>query len=175
MVRYRRHRIVGGTYFFTVTLRDRRSTLLVERIDCLREAFRHVRRHRPFVVDAVVVLPDHLHVIWTLPPGDADYAGRWRALKGRFSRQLARQGIDLGKDGRGEYVLWQRRYWEHTIRNAADLARHMDYIHYNPVKHGHVTKVMDWPYSSFHRFVKAGVYPADWGMFGVELEGIGNE
>ena len=175
MVHYRRNRLPGGTFFFTVVLRDRAATLLVDHVEPLRAAFRHARRQRPFAIDAMVVLPDHLHAIWTLPPGDADYAGRWRAIKSRFTRTLAGLGIALPKNARGEYALWQPRFWEHTIRNETDLARHVDYIHYNPVKHGHVTAVPDWPYSSFHRYVRAGLYPPDWSGCPQEHAGIGNE
>ena len=162
MVQYRRNLIPGGTFFFTVTLRDRRATTLVENINTLREALRCTLRQQPFVIDAMVVLPDHAHAVWTLPSGDADYAGRWRLLKSFFTRALARKGPGLSRNTRGEYDLWQRRYWEHTIRNAADLARHVDYIHINPVKHGLVEQVADWPYSTFHRFVRQGIYSSDW-------------
>ena len=155
MVLYRRNRVPGGTYFFTVTLRDRSSDLLVRYIDSLRHAFRTTRRERPFLLDAIVILPDHLHTLWTLPAGDADYAGRWRALKSRFTHSLQTQGVPLQADARGEYRLWQRRYGEHTIRDDEDRQRHVDYIHYNPVKHGLIDRVANWPFSSFHRFVKS--------------------
>lgn len=175
MVQYRRNRVAGGTYFFTVTLRDRKATTLVDHVDALRVAFRQVRHQRPFVIDAVVVLPDHLHAIWTLPPKDADYAGRWRGIKSHFTRALSKAGVKLARNPKGEYNLWQRRYWEHTIRNETDMARHVDYIHYNPVKHGYVTSVVDWPYSSFHRYMDDGTYPADWGMNEINFDGIGHE
>lgn len=162
MVQYRRNRLPGGTYFFTVTLRDRRSEVLVDHVDLLREAFRAVRRSRPFSMDAVVVLPDHLHTIWVLPPGDHDYPGRWRAIKSRFIRLLVKQCVDLQRNARGEYGLWQRRYWERTIRGEEDYARHVDYIHYNPVKHGLAKRPADWRYSSFHRYVRLGMLPEDW-------------
>jgi len=162
MVLFRRNRVPGGTYFFTVTLRDRSSDLLVAHIDSLRYAFQTTRHERPFSVDAIVILPDHLHAIWTLPAGDADYAGRWRALKSRFTHLLRYQGVPLQADARGEYRLWQRRYWEHTIRDDKDRQRHVDYIHYNPVKYGLVKRVSDWPFSSFHQFVKRGWLPLDW-------------
>jgi REP-associated tyrosine transposase len=162
MVRYRRNFISGGTFFFTVTLADRRSSVLVDHIASLRAAFREAGRERPFVVDAIVVLPDHLHTIMTLPPEDADFSGRWRRIKGLFTRHVARSGMSISRDQRGEFDLWQRRFWEHTVRDDGDLARHVDYIHYNPVKHGFVTRVDDWPYSSFHRYVRQGVLPEDW-------------
>lgn len=170
MVQYRRNRIPGGTYFFTVTLRNRRATSLVDYIDLLRIAFRETLREMPFVMDAVVVLPDHLHAVWTLPPGDDDYAGRWRSIKGRFTRALVKADVGLARNAKGEYDLWQRRYWEHTIRDEVDRARHVDYIHFNPVKHGLVERVGDWPYSSFHRFVRQGVCPPDWGGAAVKSD-----
>ncbi len=103
-----------------------------------------------------------MHAVWTLPPGDADYSSRWRLLKSRFTHQLAKH-VQIARNKKGEYALWQRRFWEHTLRNAADFSRHIDYVHYNPVKHGYVNKVADWPYSSFHRFVAKNIYPLDWG------------
>lgn len=164
MVTYRRNRLPGGSYFFTVTLLDRSSCLLTEHIEDLREAFRSVHRERPFTIDAMVVLPDHLHCIWRLPPGDTDYSLRWREIKARFSRQVpADERRTQGRENQNERSIWQRRFWEHTLRDDRDRERHIDYIHYNPVKHGHVSRVVDWPYSSFHRFVRAGVYPLDWG------------
>ena len=162
MVQYRRNYVPGGTFFFTVTLRDRTATTLVENIGMLREALRYTLRQRPFVIDAMVVLPDHIHTLWTLPCGDSDYAGRWRQLKSTFTQSLAKSGVGLTRNARGEYNLWQRRYWEHTIRNAADLERHVDYIHFNPVKHGLDERVEDWPYSTFHRHVRGGLYPPGW-------------
>jgi putative transposase len=162
MVFYRRNRVASGTYFFTVTLRDRRSDALVRHAGLLRESFRAVRSKRPFTIDAVVILPDHLHTIWTLPKGDADYSGRWRAIKSHFSQYLTKTGFPLNQNKRGEYDLWQRRFWEHTIRDDDDFTRHVDYIHWNPVKHGLVERVSEWPYSSFHRFVRLGYYPLNW-------------
>ena len=173
MVSYRRNLIPGASYFFTVTLLDRTSRLLIERIADLREVMRSVRDERPFDIDAVVILPDHLHCIWTLPPGDADYAMRWREIKSRFSRKIpAGEYRSLGRVNKGERSIWQRRYWEHTLRDERDMEQHVNYIHYNPVKHGHVTRVADWPYSSFHRFVQKGIYPLDWG--GDNRRGEGN-
>jgi putative transposase len=136
MVQYRRNRLAGGKFFFTLTVEDRRSKVLVEHIGALRAAFRQTRRERPFNIDAIVILPDHLHALLTLPDGDADFAGRWRRIKGSFSTSLLlRAGLDIKRHASGELALWQRRYWEHTIRDDADFARHVDYIHYNPVKH----------------------------------------
>jgi putative transposase len=162
MVGYRRNRLQGGTYFFTVTLAERQSSALVDQIGALRAAFRVAKRERPFIIDAIVVLPDHLHVILTLPQGDADFAGRWRRIKGHFSSQLLAAGIAIGRHANGELALWQRRYWEHTIRDEQDFVRHVDYVHYNPVKHRLVTRVRDWPHSSFHLYVRRGLLPQDW-------------
>jgi putative transposase len=162
MVGYRRNFIAGGTFFFTVTLADRRSTLLVDQIDVLRAAFRVTRRERPFTIDAVVILPDHLHVILTLPVDDADFSGRWRRIKGHFSSALINAAVELKRYSNGELALWQRRFWEHTIRDETDFARHVDYIHFNSVKHSLVTRVRDWPHSSFHRYVRDGILPEDW-------------
>ncbi len=163
MTNYRRNFIAGASFFFTVNLADRRRRLLTERIDLLRATFKDVRRRHPFTIDAIVVLPEHLHAIWTLPEGDADFAMRWRQIKADFARQVfGSEQVSSSRADRGERGIWQRRYWEHTLRDEEDFARHMDYIHFNPVKHGHVERVKDWPYSSFHRMVKLGFYPADW-------------
>ena len=163
MVLYRRHRVPGGTYFFTVALRNRKWSLLVDRIDDLRQSVRYALRKKPFDIDAWVVLPEHLHTIWTLPPHDDDYSGRWKLIKGRFTHLLVKAGLGTTKNDRGEYDVWQGRFWEHTVRDETDFARHVDYLHYNPVKHGWVERVRDWPYSTFHRFVEAGIYPVSWG------------
>jgi putative transposase len=162
MVGYRRNRIEGGTFFFTVTLADRRSTALVNHVGALRAAFRACRQERPFAIDAVVILPDHLHAILTLPQEDADFAGRWRRIKGHYSTRLLAAGVTIKRHANGELALWQRRYWEHTVRDEGDFARHVDYVHYNPIKHGLVVRVRDWPYSSFHLYVRRGVLPEDW-------------
>ena len=163
MVAYRRVRVRGGSYFFTVTLADRRSQLLITRIDDLRCAFESVLRAHPARIDAIAILPDHLHAIWTLPPNDSDYSGRWRLIKNHFTRRLrANGGHTDSANGKGEYAVWQSRFWEHLVRNDEDLARHVDYIHYNPVKHGLVRRPSDWRWSSFHRFVGDGRLPADW-------------
>jgi putative transposase len=163
MTNYRRNFLPGASYFFTVNLADRRLRLLTEHVGALRSAFRKTRTHHAFTIDAIVVLPDHLHAIWTLPDGDADFALRWRLIKSAFSRALPRgEQVSRSRAEKGERGIWQRRYWEHTLRDEADFARHVDYIHFNPVKHGHVTRVLDWPHSSFHRMVRLGICPADW-------------
>lgn len=170
---YRRNRVPGGTFFFTVNLLDRRSDLLITQIDALRKAVRQVRVRVPFHIDAWVVLPDHMHCLWTLPQGDDDFPGRWRAIKTAFSKSLATgEPRSAVMARRGERGIWQRRYWEHTIRDDRDFAVHMDYTHFNPVKHGLAQHPSDWPYSSFRRCVAGGVYPAGW-MGGGEPEEMG--
>lgn len=162
---YRRAWAKGGTFFFTVNLNDRRQALLVEHVDTLRQAFRVVRNRHPFEVDAIVILPDHLHAIWTLPEGDADFATRWGLIKASFSRTIpGKESVSPSRLSKGERGIWQRRFWEHRIRDDADMQRHVDYIHWNPVKHGHVERVSDWPYSSFHRLLRQGWLPPDWGL-----------
>ncbi len=178
-MQYRRAIAPGGTFFFTVVT-DRRRPILAsaEAVDALREAFRSVRRSRPFEIDAIVVMPDHLHCIWTLPPGDVDFSTRWRLVKTGFTKHcpdILRRAPDTARLTRGEQAVWQHRYWEHQIRDEADFARHVDYIHYNPVRHGLARAVLDWPYSSFGRYVEAGVYASDWGGGPVGLAGVGRE
>ena len=163
MVAYRRNFVPGGTYFFTAALADRTSTCLVDHIELLLRSVDVSKQKRPFNEIATVILPDHLHTIWRLPDDDFDYPGRWRAVKSLFIRLLVKSGVHLVRNNRGEYRVWQSRYWEHTIADEQDLRSHIDYIHYNPVKHGHVDKVSAWPYSSFHRYVQAGTLPPDWG------------
>jgi putative transposase len=162
MVHYRRYQIPGGTYFFTVVLQNRQSDWLIKYIAQLKAAFRHVNNLHPFKTQAIVVLPDHLHAIWELPENDSNYSLRWRCIKIAFAKNLKQSGIDISKNKFGENVLWQRRFWEHTIRNEKDYERHVDYIHYNPVKHGLVENVNDWPYSTFHRYVREGLLPKNW-------------
>ena len=162
MVRYRRNFVPGGTYFFTATLADRTSSALVDYVDVLRAAFRITRRERPFTIEAIVILPDHLHAIWTLPSGDSDFSGRWKRIKADFTHRLVAAGVPVKLHSNGEYALWQRRFWEHTIRNDIDFERHVDYVHFNPVKHKLVGRVYDWPYSSFYLYVRRGLLPADW-------------
>jgi putative transposase len=163
VVLYRRNLIPGGTFFFTVVLADRQSTRLTTHVDLLKSAFRKAKTERPFVIDAIVVLPEHLHAIFTLPPDDADFAHRWRRIKGEFTQSLLAAGVALAPRSDGTYALWQRRFWEHTIRDDADYARHVDYIHYNPVRHGHVIYPADWRYSSIHSFIRNGILPVGWG------------
>jgi putative transposase len=164
MTNYRRNFVPGGSYFFTVNLVDRSSRFLTDHIDLLRTAFRYARVRHVFTIDAIVILPDHLHAIWSLPEGDADFATRWRHVKAMLSRALpTRERISESRLRKGERGIWQRRHWEHTLRDERDFSRHLDYIHFNPVKHELVTRVENWPYSSFHRMVRLGVYAKDWG------------
>ncbi|MCC2635015.1 MAG: transposase like family protein [Ramlibacter sp.] len=168
MSRYIRANAPGATYFFTVTLLDRRSRCLVEHVAVLRECLAATKADHPFRIDAMVVLPDHVHALWTLPAEDADFSLRWMLVKRRFTRELlCRRLLDAtsATPRRGcERSLWQRRFWEHQIRDDDDFARHVEYIHFNPVKHGLVARAGDWAYSSLHRYVRQGIVPADWGL-----------
>ena len=164
MSRYRRANIQGGTLFFTVALADRSSDVLVRHINHLRHIYISVQQRWPFETVAICVLPDHIHAIWRLPPNDCNFSVRWSLIKRGFSRDLhvdpARTPSKIAKRERG---LWQRRFWEHVIRDDADLERHIDYVHFNPVKHGLVKRACDWPHSSFKRYVARGILPPDWG------------
>ena len=164
MPNYRRVYQPGGIYFFTVNLLQRTNNdLLTRHIDHLRDAVRTVQRAYPFEIHGWVVLPDHLHCVIHLPAADGDFTTRWRLIKARFSRSLPNdEWRSLVRRNRGERGIWQRRFWEHLIRDQADYVAHMDYVHINPVKHGVVQLVGDWPYSTFHRLVHQGVYPSDW-------------
>jgi putative transposase len=165
MATYRRLYHHGGCYFFTVNLANRHSQLLIEHIDLLKKSIRHVKQKHPFDIDAMVVLPEHLHCVWTLPKNDIDYSTRWRLIKSYFSYHLPYLNDEVYSDSRAkkaERGIWQRRCWEHLIKNEDDYRAHIDYVHINPVKHKHVSRVCDWPYSSFHQWVKNGVYAVDW-------------
>lgn len=150
MPNYRRYFVPGGDFFFTVNLLDRRRTLLTDNIAALRKAYAYAASRHSFETVAICILPDHLHCIWRLPPGDADYPTRWRLLKSHFSKSIPRSADRPEGRRKGECGVWQRRYWEHAIRNEEDLSRHIDYIHYNPVKHGYADNPDDWPYSTWH-------------------------
>ncbi len=174
MTDYRRHRQKGGSYFFTVVTEGRRPFLAGDAsVARLREAMRLVMASHPFSVEAMVVLPDHLHALWSLPEGDDDFSLRWRLIKYRFSLATpvgwAEQSDAHPRPSlqrRREKGLWQRRFWEHCVRDEEDFRRHVEYIHYNPVRHGLAASPADWPYSSLHRFVRHGVIPPDWGEGG---------
>jgi putative transposase len=164
MPNYRRAFVPGGCWFFTVNLLDRRSSLLTDEIDALREATQWTRQWYPFDIDAFVVLPEHIHAIWTLPPDDPDFSTRWRMIKTRFARAIPKtEYLTRVREARGERGIWQRRFWEHLIRDEEDFGRHVEYCYINPMKHGLVRRVQDWPYSSFHRDVRNGIFPEDWG------------
>jgi putative transposase len=143
----------GGIYFFTVVTADRWPCFAVaSHLQGLGNALRRVRAGHPFETQAIVVLPDHLHCIWQLPPGDSDFSLRWQLVKKHFANNL-----------HTKRRIWQPRFWEHLIRDEDDMDRHMDYIHYNPVKHGLAATPAEWPHSSFMRLVRVGMYPLDWG------------
>lgn len=168
MSNYRRANIRGGTYFFTVNTLRRMPILTQAPVRAaLRDAISHTRASHPFAIDAWVLLPDHLHCIWTLPQGDADFSVRWSMIKRLVSQRCGAQygaaDLSTSRTGRKEAGIWQRRFWEHQIRDDNDFARHVDYIHWNPVKHGLVARAIEWPYSTFHRYLADGAYAADWG------------
>ena len=169
MANYRRARAKGGTFFFTVVLADRKATTLTSNIRALRVAYNQTRKERSFICDAFVVLPDHLHCVWTLPDGDADFSTRWRLIKSRFTRSVAAvvgedhpPYISASKRRKGEQGIWQRRFWEHQIRDSEDYRRHVEYCWANPVKHGLVARPVDWEFSSIHRDIRAGRVSEDW-------------
>ena len=162
MPEYRRAKFKGSVFFFTVVLADRSSNLLVEQVARLRKVYRIVMERRPFETVAICILPDHIHAVWALPEADSNFATRWNLIKSGFSRGLEAQPRSESKILKREKGIWQRRYWEHVIRDEADLARHIDYIHFNPVKHGFVEHPAEWPHSSFRRCVARGLYPAGW-------------
>lgn len=178
-MRYRRVYIEGGSYFFTVITEKRRRIFADDdNVKRLRAAFKTVMQKRPFMIDAAVVLPDHLHFIWTLPEHDSDYSTRWRLIKTAFIKQFPDKFIvqNANRKNKKQQKIWQHRGWEHCLRDEQDFQQHIDYIHYNPVKHGYVKHAGDWKYSSIHRYIKFGVLNNDWG--GGELafaDGIGYE
>ncbi|MDI6797500.1 MAG: transposase [Desulfatibacillaceae bacterium] len=174
-MRYRRARAKGGTYFFTVVTFARRKFLAAALpLSILREAFARTMADRPFEVDAWVIMPDHMHFIWTLPEGDLDFSTRWRLIKARFTnsfRERASVSQDPSRALKSEWQVWQRRYWEHQVRDEADFIRCVEYIHYNPVKHGVAKAPVEWPHSSFHKFVKEGKVHPSWAKGGLmEME-----
>ncbi len=167
---YRRNYVPGGTYFFTVVTLGRRRFLTSEiGRCCLRRALLREKERRPFRILAIVLLPDHLHTVWTLPEGDADYSLRWGKIKENFTRLFSPEVGDLdhpyssSRLRHREANVWQRRFWEHTIRDDDDLKRCVDYLHWNPVKHRLVERVVDYPWSSFHKFARSGEYRPHWG------------
>ncbi|MEQ1513552.1 MAG: transposase [Lysobacteraceae bacterium] len=173
MVLYRRNRVLGGTYFFTLTLADRSARTLVEQIDALRWSLRKTKAKHPFEIVAMVVLPDHLHAVWRLPEGDDRYSTRLQVFKSNFTETLKTRGACIPRRGNGEPAVWARRFWEHTIRDDNDLRAHVEYVHYNPVKHGLTDRVSAWPYSTFHRDVAMGNVHRDWGVAPSRVDLIG--
>jgi putative transposase len=169
MSNYRRNFVPGGTFFFTVVTHERRPILVTEiGRKSLREAIQNVRERHPFEIVALVLLPDHLHTVWTLPANDSDYSSRWGLIKERFTREFMNRGGSEGtstisRSSQRERAVWQRRFWEHTCRDEIDLKRCVDYLHWNPVKHGLARAVADYPWSTFHRFVREGEYEPNWG------------
>jgi putative transposase len=178
MSNYRRAHAKGATYFFTVvTYRRRKFLTLPKNRNALRNAIAEVKRYHMFDIEAWVLLPDHLHCIWTLPEKDSDFSKRWGLIKAKFTKQIKTRlhnetWMNQSKHRHRESTIWQRRFWEHQIRDDSDFAKHMDYIHFNPVKHGYVDRVCDWPYSTFHRYVRTGVYPIAWAGSAPESENI---
>lgn len=183
MPNYRRASVKGGTYFFTVVTHNRKPILCEENSrETLKACIHEIRKEHPFTIDAWVLLPDHIHCIWTLPRGDNDFSIRWRLVKRRFTMWYRKNvnetlGLTKSRRKRGEQGIWQRRFWEHLIRDETDFKRHCDYIHYNPVKHGYVKAPKEWGFSTFDGFVKKGVYDIEWGA-GVDVvidENVGKE
>jgi len=156
MSRYLRPKVPGATVFFTVNLAVRGEDTLIEHIDALRDAVRKTLLERRFYIDAWVVMPDHIHAVWTLPPGDSDYARRWQVIKARFSRAVPKGHQRSSHVVRRERAVWQRRFWEHHVRDAEGYAAAITYCHLNPVKHGFVQDAEEWPYSSVHRDIASG-------------------
>ena len=182
MSHYRRPVQPGGTFFFTVVAFERRRVFAAERARAtLRQAIETVHAGRPWNTVAVVLLPDHLHALWELPRGDDEFTTRWKLIKTRFTRAMIAQGWVTGPQSasrrrRQEHDLWQRRFWDHLIRGEEDLRRHIDYIHWNPVKHGYAARPADWPHSSIHRYIRQGILPPDWGCGPISIpDTIGHE
>jgi putative transposase len=179
-MQYRRIYHPGACYFFTVVTHRRYPWFNhPEAVTQLRLAIQQEKARRPFEIDAFVVMPDHLHAVWTLPEDDSDYSIRWRNIKRAFTASIAesqRPIVSASRQHKSEQAIWQRRFWERQIRDERDFAQHIDYIHFNPVKHGFVSRPADWRFSSIHRYIKQGILPADWGISPLALdEGIGQE
>lgn len=179
-MRYRRDQAVGATYFFT-TVTFQRALWLDNNvvIQNLREAFYAEMMCRPFIINAIVIMPDHIHAVWSLPEEDADCATRWRNIKRAFTASIPakqRPTVSASRQHKGEQAIWQRRFWEHRIRDEQDLIQHIDYVHFNPVKHGYVSRPIDWPYSSIHRYIRKSILMQDWGCVSVDIpDKIGHE
>jgi putative transposase len=168
MSNYRRE-YFGTKLFFTVVSHDRAPVFASEAArSCLRSAIEDCRKRHPFVVDAWVLLPDHIHCIWSLDTTDPDFSRRWSIIKRRFTQGFRERS-------RIEPPFWQKRFWEHRIRDERDYENHVNYIHFNPVKHGYVAAPIDWPWTTFHQYVKNGIYQADWAAGGAIPSDTGNE
>jgi len=179
-MQYRRDYTSGASYFFTVvTFRRAPIFRQTEAVARLRAAFRAEMVRRPFTIDAIVIMPDHIHAIWTLPPDDANYSIRWRNIKRAFTASIPneqRPVVFASRRRKQEQAIWQRRFWEHRIRDERDFNQHVDYIHYNPVKHGEVARPVDWPYSSIHRFISEKIISPDWGCGSIDMpDEVGHE
>jgi putative transposase len=179
-MKYRRAFVPGGNYFFTVVTERRQKIFIDDRnIEILRQAFKKVMEKYPFSIDAAVILPEHLHFVWTLPPNDTDFSTRWRLIKTWFTKHCEYKSMykpNVSQIKRGEKTIWQHRYWEHLLQDELDFEQHVNYIHYNPVKHGYVSKPVDWKYSSFHKYIEQGLISSDWGKSEVSFsDDIGNE
>lgn len=160
---YRRTYIPGGSYFFTVALADRKQSLLTDHVDLLKSAFMTVKNAHPFKIDAIVILPEHFHMIMTLPGDDVRYSMRLGLIKSYFSRGIDKSETrSISRQFKRERGIWQRRFWEHYIRDEPDFIKHINYIHYNPVKHALTLNPVDWKYSSIHRYIKQGLLPSNW-------------
>lgn len=170
MSSYRRHFVAGATYFFTLVTMRRRPILCTQTArDCLRRAIEETQSRRPFELLAICLLPDHLHCLWTLPDGDADFSTRLRKIKESFTRAYltasdtwAESEISIGQQSKGLRGVWQQRFWEHTIRDETDFGHHLDYIHFNPIKHELAPCAHAWPYSTFSKWVALGLYDSQW-------------
>ena len=170
---YRRANVKGGTYFFTLNLADRKQTLLTDEIDNLRTAINRVKKNHPFQINAMVILPEHLHALLTLPLNDNNYSTRWGLIKSAFSRQLPTdEKINRSRKTKGERGIWQRRFWEHLVRDEQDDENHVNYIHYNPVRHQHVKHPVDWPYSTIHNYILKGLLSSNWGSHVNDIQNI---
>lgn len=178
---YRRWYVPGGTYFFTVVSYRRAPFLCCDAArPFLHAAIDRERQDRPFEIRAIVLLPDHLHTLWTLPPHDADYSTRWSAIKAEFTRNWLALGggegdVSVAERREGRRGVWQPRFREHTIRDEDDFENHFDYIHYNPVKHGHARAPKDWPWSTFHKYVRLGIYPANWASGKITIRNVNDD
>ena len=179
-MKYRRAFVPGGSYFFTVVTEQRQKIFSdSNNIETLRQAFKNVMKKYPFTIDAAVILPEHLHFVWTLPPNDVDFSTRWRLIKTWFTKHCKYKSVikfNNSQIKRGEKTIWQHRYWEHLLRDGLDFEQHINYIHYNPVKHGYVSRAIDWKHSSFHKYVEQGIISSNWGETKICFsDDIGNE